>query len=596
MGRLNAKGGKIMRITDGTETMEVSVREYGDLSDREITDQTLPSLVEWAETPGIVENVRRTAQRLVELFANDEKKARTILGHIPEGARLGLGIRLYAPDIQDDERRLPDDITLTRCMRVGRPSSGVVVETELYRLGNVLRGRDLSGLDLRYLDFSGVELCDVDMSGADLRGSLIDSGTPLGHTVFRDADMRRMSFLGKLEPKCPVYLENADLREADFSHAKVSWFQFNGADMSDAILRNAVFEYTNMERVNLAGADLTGANMGGIDLRKANLAGTTMDKAFLDGTVMSDATVSGASVHELRIRRGNVRRVDFGQAHGAGSMFFENTKTKGSTLPGGFVNHYYDASLIAQGDGWRLNYRNNGLDCVLTFDWRNGCPDLRTLGHTPEWADMGRRDRVKEIRFVPGSKAPEDMSAFFEDMFALRRVDFTNLDMSKTVSLAWMFNNSGFGDVEIVNLKAPNAKDCERLFRLGPDVTSLKVPGLDVSGAEVAREMFASWGNRITELDLSELQLPRVKDINRMFMHCERLRRLDISNLELPPDVEMDDRGPAMFSNCVSLEHVDMPVRGALADRYGETMKRFNAGDRGALKARPYPRVTILAL
>ncbi|MFZ3481020.1 pentapeptide repeat-containing protein [Bifidobacterium adolescentis] len=585
-----------MRITDGTETMEVSVREYGDLSDREITDQTLPSLVEWAETPGIVENVRRTAQRLVELFANDEKKARTILGHIPEGARLGLGIRLYAPDIQDDERRLPDDITLTRCMRVGRPSPGVIVETELYRLGNVLRGRDLSGLDLRYLDFSGVDLCDVDMSGADLRGSLIDSGTPLGHTVFRDADMRRMSFLGKLEPKCPVYLENADLREADFSHAKVSWFQFNGADMSDAILRNAVFECTNMERVNLAGADLTGANMGGIDLRKANLAGATMDKAFLDRTVMSDATVSGASVHGLRIRRGNVRRVDFGQAHGAGSMFFENTKTKGSTLPGGFVNHYYDASLIAQGDGWRLNYRNNGLDCVLTFDWRNGCPDLRTLGHTPEWADMGRRDRVEEIRFVPGSKAPEDMSAFFEDMFALRRVDFTNLDMSKTVSLAWMFNNSGFGDVEIVNLKAPNAKDCERLFRLGPDVTSLKVPGLDVSGAEVAREMFASWGNRITELDLSELRLPRVKDINRMFMHCERLRRLDISNLELPPDVEMDNRGPAMFSNCVSLEYVDMPTKGALADRYGETMKRFNAGDRAVLKTQSYPRVTVLSL
>lgn len=585
-----------MRITDGTETMEVSVREYGDLSDREITDQTLPSLVEWAETPGIVENVRRTAQRLVELFANDGKNARTILGYIPDGTKLGLGIRLYAPDIRDDGRGLPDDIRLTRYMRVGRPSSGVVVETELYRLGNVLCGRDLSGLDLRYLDFSGVELCDVDMSGADLRGSLIDSGTPLGHTVFRDADMRRMRFLGMLKAGRPVYLENADLREADFSRAKVSWFQFNGADMSDAILRNAVFECTNMKRVNLAGADLTGANMGGIDLRKVNLTGATMDKAFLNKTVMSDATVSGASVQSLRSRNSNVRRVDFGQAYGTGSMFFENTKTKGSTLPRGFVNHYRDNSLIAQGDGWRLNYRNNGLDCVLTFDWRNGCPDPRTLGHTPEWAGMGYRDRVEEIRFVPGSKAPEDMSAFFEDMFALRRVDFTNLDMSKTVSLAWMFNNSGFGDVEIVNLKAPNARDCERLFRLGPDVTSLKVPGLDVSGAEVAREMFASWGNRITELDLSELRLPRVKDINRMFMCCERLRRLDISNLELPSDVEMDNRGPAMFSTCVSLEHVDMPTKGALADRYGEMMERFNAGDRAVLKARPYPRVTILAL
>lgn len=584
-----------MRITDGTETMEVSVREYGDHSDKEITDQALPPLVDWAETPGIVENVRRTAQRLVELFANDGKKARTILGHIPEGARLGLGIRLYAPDIRDDERGLPDDIGLTRYMRVDKPSPGVIVETELYRLGNVLRGRDLSGLDLRYLDFSGVDLCDVDMSGADLRGSLIDSGTPLGHTVFRDADMRRMRFVGRLDPRRPVYLEDADLREADFSRANVSWFQFDGSDMSGAILRNAVFECTNMEGVNLAGADATGANLDGIDLREANLTGAAMDKASLDRTVMADATVDGTSVHGLRIRRGNVRRVDFGQAHGAGSMFFENTKTKGSTLPRGFVNHYYDASLIAQGNGWRLNYRNNGLDCVLTFDWRDGCPEPRTLAYNPKWADISNRNRIEEIRFVPGSKAPEDMSVFFEDMWALRRVDFTNLDMSKTVSLAWMFNNAGEGDVEIVNLKAPNAKDCERLFRLGPDVTSLKVPGLDVRGAEVAREMFSS-RNRITELDLSELRLPQAKDINRMFMNCQRLRRLDISNLELPPDVEMDNRGPAMFSNCVSLEHVDMPTKGALADRYGKMMERFNAGDRAALKARPNPRVTVLAL
>lgn len=584
-----------MRITDGTETMEVSVREYGDLSDREITDQTLPSLVEWAKTPGIVRNVRRTAQRLVELFADDGKNASKVIGRIPDGTKLGLGIRLHAPDIRDDGRGLPDDIGLTRYMRVDKPSPGVIVETELYRLGNVLRGRDLSGLDLRYLDFSGVELCDVDMSGADLRGSLIDSGTPLGHTVFRDADMRRMRFLGTLKAGRPVYLEDADLREADFSRANVSWFQFDGSDMSGAILRNAVFECTNMEGVNLAGADATGASLNGIDLREADLTGAVMDKAFLDRTVMADATVDGTSVHGLRIRRGNVRRVDFGQARGAGSMFFENTKTKGSTLPGGFVNHYYDASLIAQGNGWRLNYRNNGLDCVLTFDWRDGCPEPRALAHNPKWADISNRNRIEEIRFVPGSKAPEDMSVFFEDMWALRRVDFTNLDMSKTVSLAWMFNNAGEGDVEIVNLKAPNARDCERLFRLGPDVTSLKVPGLDVSGAEVAREMFAS-PHRITELDLSELRLPQVKDINRMFMYCERLRRLDISNLELPPDVEMDDRGPAMFSNCVSLEHVDMPTKGALADRYGKMMERFNAGDRGALKARPYPRVTVLAL
>lgn len=232
---------------------------------------------------------------------------------------------------------------------------------------------------------------------------------------------------------------------------------------------------------------------------------------------------------------------------------------------------------------------------MLTFDWRNGCPRRRTFDHTPEWANRDYRDRVKEIRFVPGSKAPEDMSAFFEDMFALRRVDFTNLDMSKTVSLAWMFNNSGFGDVEIVNLKAPNAKDCERLFRLGPDVTSLKVPGLDVSGAEVAREMFASWGIGLPNWTCRNCGCRR----SRTSIACSCIAS-GFADWTSPiwsfPRRGDGQQGPAMFSNCVSLEHVDMPTKGALADRYGETMKRFNAGDRGALKARPYPRVTILAL
>lgn len=120
-----------MRISDGTETMEVSVKEYGDHSDKEITDRALPPLVDWAETPGTVRNVRRTSHRLMELFANDGADARTILGHIPYGMKLGLSIRLHAPDIQDDERGLPDDIGLTRYMRVSKPSPCISCSTAI---------------------------------------------------------------------------------------------------------------------------------------------------------------------------------------------------------------------------------------------------------------------------------------------------------------------------------------------------------------------------------------------------------------------------------------------------------------------------------
>lgn len=116
-----------------------------------------------------------------------------------------------------------------------------------------------------------------------------------------------------------------------------------------------------------------------------------------DGTETMEVSVfSHGDFHRLRSRNSNVRRVDFGQAYGTGSMFFENTKTKGSTLPRGFVNHYRDNSLIAQGDGWKLNYRLGALTYVLTLDWRDGCPEPRTLAHNPKWADIGNRNRIEE--------------------------------------------------------------------------------------------------------------------------------------------------------------------------------------------------------
>ena len=66
-----------------------------------------------------------------------------------------------------------------------------------------------------------------------------------------------------------VQFQNADLRNADFS----------GADLTFSFFQNA-----NLSGANLSGADLTQANLSGANLSGANLSGANLNKTLLQGT------------------------------------------------------------------------------------------------------------------------------------------------------------------------------------------------------------------------------------------------------------------------------------------------------------------------
>lgn len=102
----------------------------------------------------------------------------------------------------------------------------------------------------------------------------------------------------------------------------------------------------------------------------------------------------------------------------------------------------------------------------------------------------------------------------------------------------------------------------------------------EISSADLGRKAMTSW-SRIEDMQAAGYSLPGEALQNRYFA---------LSNRDDATQAEWDEFIDALWN----VVHSMTPE--ALADRYGETMKRFNAGDRGALEARPYPRVTVLAL
>src|SRR6476469_6725788 len=73
-----------------------------------------------------------------------------------------------------------------------------------------------------------------------------------------------------------IYMDGVILREADLTNVDLGESNFEGADLSNAILRGTRFFQSVFEGANLSGADLTGAglvesNFFWADLSRANL-------------------------------------------------------------------------------------------------------------------------------------------------------------------------------------------------------------------------------------------------------------------------------------------------------------------------------------
>ncbi|MBO3457646.1 pentapeptide repeat-containing protein [Aetokthonos hydrillicola Thurmond2011] len=105
---------------------------------------------------------------------------------------------------------------------------------------NQVSSQDFSGKNLIGAEFTNVNLTNSNFSNADLRGGV---------------------FNGSL-------LQGVNLHGVDFSNGIAYLADFKGADLSDAILTEAMLLRSKFDDVNITGADFTDAVLDGIEIKK----------------------------------------------------------------------------------------------------------------------------------------------------------------------------------------------------------------------------------------------------------------------------------------------------------------------------------------
>ena len=158
-------------------------------------------------------------------------------------------------------------------------------------------------------------------------------------------------------PDTTLDLSDANLRRADFVHAKL-----NGAIFHDANLEWADFRWAD-----LIGADLTGARLPRADFHKADLSGAVLKRAELIDANFEDANLRGADLAEAIFAHTRLLNTDLATAKGLAATVHRGpsdldleTLAKSGYLPSEFLRgcgvndaaiqaaHLYDENSLSE--------------------------------------------------------------------------------------------------------------------------------------------------------------------------------------------------------------------------------------------------------
>lgn len=167
------------------------------------------------------------------------------------------------------------------------------------------RARDLylQGADLADADLSNLSADGLDLSEADMRNAKLRDAR-FGSCLFEGAKFQDADWSGAILRLC--VLDGAQGARARFDNARIEDSSMKGADLTGASLRCAKLSETSFERSVLHKAVLDDAEGDGVQLRGADLSGATLIGARLD-----DADFRGADLREADLSRGRFHDADF---------------------------------------------------------------------------------------------------------------------------------------------------------------------------------------------------------------------------------------------------------------------------------------------
>jgi uncharacterized protein YjbI with pentapeptide repeats len=266
----------------------------------------------------------------------------------------------------------------------------------------VLRGASLNRIEGKLADFSDatLTLCkaeQADFTQADLRGTSF-LGSVLRSATFLGADLRGANFQ-RAELNGAVFqtMENMDdvarqrvrLAGADFTGADLRFARMPAVDLAGAILTGARFESANLSAANLEGVALHGADFNGADLRGATLTESAMSGATFERAKLSRAKLGGIEWERADLRGADLSDATFHMGSSRSGLVFGDPSE--GTRNGFYTDDYYDQSYRAPEEIRVANLRGADLRGAILGGTDFYLVDLREARISPEQEAYLRR-------------------------------------------------------------------------------------------------------------------------------------------------------------------------------------------------------------
>ncbi len=199
-------------------------------------------------------------------------------------------------------------------------TQAVLIEAQLVKA--IAAEAILDRANLSYADLSRANLCKADLRGVSgLKSILIE-------TNLNQASLKEANFSKALLSEAS--LRDANLSEANFSKADLSFAtcveaNLNGANLGKAILIEANFRSAQLRAASLKGVRASRGNFGGADLRDAGLSGAhltevdfikaDLSKCNLSQSTLREAKLSGVSLVKADLTQANLIEADLSEAN-----------------------------------------------------------------------------------------------------------------------------------------------------------------------------------------------------------------------------------------------------------------------------------------
>jgi uncharacterized protein YjbI with pentapeptide repeats len=152
------------------------------------------------------------------------------------------------------------------------------------------------------------------------------------------------------------------------STTKKNLFITNDVQTALTILARRPDKEQKEDRINLAGADLTGAELEGVDLIKANLRGANLTRANLRNASLSDANLTGVDLTEVYLSGAELLDVDMTDAklydadltdaNLSGAIFKNADLTNAKLIDANLDGADFSGAYLLSADLSRTNFNN----------------------------------------------------------------------------------------------------------------------------------------------------------------------------------------------------------------------------------------------